>query len=546
MTLYIRPGLCYSIDMEMGSRKVMASAGVVGGFTLVSRVLGLVRDVLMAGYFGMSLHMSAFVVAFTIPNLFRRLFGEGALSAAFVPVFMETRAREGEERAWLLARRVLSLLALFLASLILLGIIGISLTLWWGEVGEKTALTLSLSRVMLPYMLFICLAALFMALLNAYHHFATPAAAPALLNIVWILAVTLVVPFFDTMEARIHAVAWAILLAGVLQAGIQIPRMMRFGYRPGFSVSVRDEKVGRVLRLMGPASLGMAITQINVLIDRLMAIWIGVWAPAALFFAERLIYLPQGLFATALSTVLLPVFSGQAARTDHARILDTIQYSLRHLLYVMIPASIGLLVLAHPIVQMIFEWKAFTGHSTAMTALAVQCYAPGLLVFSLSKVFVPAFYAMQDTRTPLRMGLIAVGMKLALSLALILSLPTPLKHGGLAAATVIGEGLNGVLLGWMLHRRLGSPGWSRIGVSAIRSLVAAAIMALATWWTHRVISGWMLMHIGEGKISQILPVLVAIGAGIVVYGMATWLMRSPEIHAVGRAFIRRFSRKPSR
>jgi len=532
--------------MEMGTGKVMASAGVVGGFTMVSRVLGLIRDMLMAGVFGMSLHMSAFVVAFTIPNLFRRLFGEGALSAAFMPVFIETRAREGDASAWGLARNVLSLVAVFLTAVVVIGIVGITLVLWLGEGGEKTELTLSLSRVMLPYMVFICLAALCMALLNAYHHFATPAAAPALLNVVWIAAVVLVVPCLDSMNARIHAVAWAVLLAGLLQAGIQIPRMMQYGYRPGLSLRVGDEKVRRILHLMGPASIGMAVTQINVLLDRLMAVWIGVWAPAALFFAERLIYLPQGLFATALSTVLLPVFSGQAARADHTRLRETVRYSLCNLLYVMIPASAGLLVLAVPIVQMIFERNAFTEASTAMTALALQCYAPGLLVFSLSKVFVPAFYAMQDTRTPLRTGLVAVCVKLGCSVVLIMTLPTHLKHGGLAAATVIGEGVNGILLGYMLHRRVGSPGWGTILKTAARCLGASVIMAWASWRSHHLLAGWMQEPWGEDHVfSSVAPVLGAIGVGIAVYAVATWLLRAPEIRAVSGALKRRWRRGTS-
>ncbi len=520
---------------------------MVGGYTVLSRALGLVRDILMAGFFGTTLPMSAFVVAFTIPNLFRRLFGEGALSAAFVPVFIETRQQEGEEAAWKLARNIISMLALFLFLLIALGIVFISLYLLRPDIGAKAAMTLPLLRIMLPYMLFICLAALCMAILNAYHHFSTPAFAPSLLNIVWILSVLIVCPFLgDRPEQQIYGVAWAVFVAGVLQLGVQIPKMMQYGYRPGWSLDVRDTRVRRVFRLMGPASLGMAITQINVLIDRLMAVWIGPWAPAALFFSERLIYFPQGIFATALSTVLLPVFSGHAARADRGRMLSTINYSLRNLLYVMIPASIGLLVLARPIVQMIFEWREFGDTSTEYTAVALMFYAPGLLVFSLSKVFVPAFYAMQDTRTPVKVAMGTVCLKIVLSLIFILTWPLHLKHAGLALATVLAEMVNGAVLAWLLHRRVGSPQWRSIGASALRCLLASAIMALCTWLVYRAASQALLGLPWPDKVMQIAAVLLAIGVGMGVYVLTTLATRSPEIYSVLAALRRRFLRSNGR
>ncbi len=527
--------------MEEG--QVIRSAGVVGGYTMLSRALGLIRDILMAGFFGTTLPMSAFVVAFTVPNLFRRLFGEGALSAAFVPVFIETREKEGEAEAWSVARNILSMLTLFLSVIIVLGIVFITLYLLRPGIGEKAAMTLPLLRIMLPYTLFICLAAMCMAILNSYHHFATPAFAPSLLNIVWILAVLLVCPFLgDQPEQQIFGVAWAVLVAGMLQFGVQLPKMTSYGYRPGWSLQFRDRRVRRVFRLMGPASLGMAITQINVLIDRLMAVWIGPWAPAALFFSERLIYFPQGIFATALSTVLLPVFSGHAARADHDRILRTINQSLRNLFYVMIPASIGLLVLARPIVQMIFEWREFGETSTDFTALALMFYAPGLLVFSLSKVFVPAFYALQDTRTPVKVALFTVCLKIALSLLFILTWPLHLKHAGLALATVLAEAVNGVVLAWLLHRRLGAPGWGAVAASVLRCLGASLVMAVCAVYAQRHILNALLgMEAVPEKAAQIVAVLAAIVVGMGVYVAATVLMRSPEIRAILQAVRKRFA-----
>lgn len=511
---------------------------------MFSRWLGLVRDILMAGLFGTSLSMSAFVVAFTIPNLFRRLFGEGALSAAFVPVFIQTRQQEGEAVAWALARKVLTLLAVFLSALVVLGWVVILVWERWPELSDKTALILPLLRIMLPYMLFICMAALCMSILNAYHHFATSSFSPSILNIVWIFTLLYICPRLGvTPEIQIYGVAWAILLAGILQWAAQIPKMMQFGYRFGYSLDWKDARVKRVFRLMGPASVGMAVTQINVLIDRLMAASIGPWAPAALFFSERLIYFPQGIFATALGTVLLPAFSGHAASANHPQMLRTIHLSLRNLLYVMIPASIGLLVLARPIVQMIFEWRTFSTTSTDYTTVALMFYAPGLLVFSLSKVLVPAFYALQDTRTPVRVAMGSVALKLALSVLFILTWPTAIKHGGLALATVLGEAVSGTVLAILLHRRLGSPGWKAIGTSALRCLVASAIMAGAAWSVCRWVMQWGGLTGTPDKVIQIVAVLIAISVAMVVYLMVTLWMGAPEIHDVVRALRRRFGRK---
>lgn len=506
----------------------------------MSRGLGLVRDMLMAGFFGTSLPMSAFVIAFTIPNLFRRLFGEGALSAAFVPVFMEARQRDGEDRAWLLARKIISLVGFFLTAVVVAGIVGITLVMKRPELSEQVALTLSLTRVMLPYAVFICLAALAMAILNSYHHFALPAFAPCLLNLIWILTVLLICPWFGPdLESQIFAVAWAVFAAGLVQLGVQIPKLRSYGFRFGWALDLKDRYVRRVFGLMGPASLGMAITQVNVLLDRLMAGWIAVWAPAALFFSERLIYFPQGIFATALSTVLLPVFSGHAARSDHGQILRTINYSLRNLLYVMIPAAVGLFVLARPIVQMIFEWGEFTDTSTVLTVRALMFYTPGLLVFSLAKVFVPAFYALQDTRTPVKVGVWTVALKLALSLTFILTWPLMWKHAGLALATVLAEGINGVVLAALLYRRLGSPGWRTIGWSAGRCLAASAVMGLCAWMAHpRVLS--MFMEWGWAtKPAQIAAVLAVMSLAVLLYGGLTLALRSPELNDVLGALRRR-------
>ncbi len=518
----------------------MRSAFLVGAFTLLSRALGLVRDFLTAGFFGTSLAMSAFVVAFRIPNLFRALFGEGALSSAFVPVFMATRRQAGEAAAWELARKVISLVGLALLAVVLAGIGGLTVAQHRPDLGPKAALILPLARIMLPYMMFICLAALSMAILNSYHQFTLPALTPSLLNLIWIGFVLGVCPRLGaTPDEQIFGVAWGVFVAGVVQLGIQMPALIRRGYQPGFQLDLRDTRVIRVFTLMGPAALGLAVTQVNVMINSLLAVWIGPWAPAALFYAERLLYFPQGILATALSTVLLPVLSSHAAHALHGEIRQTIQHALRNLFFVMAPASIGLLALAEPIVRMIFEWQRFDAASTDLTALALKFYAPGLLVFCLAKVFVPAFYAMQDTRTPVRIGLICVLLNFILNVTFILIWPLRWKHAGLACATVISEGINGVTLAVCLQRRLGGLDWRAVGGSMARSLLAAALMGLAVAALHGVFARFLAGVALPAKITQIIAVFASIGLGGAIYLAAAAILRCPELGEVRQALASR-------
>lgn len=514
----------------MENRNVIRFAFAVGGFTMLSRVLGMVRDVLTARLFGTSLAMSAFVVAFRIPNLFRALFGEGALSSAFIPVFMESRRTEGEAAAWRLARRVVTLVGAFLLGVVVLGIVGMSAGLRWSELGEKAAAVLPLARIMLPYVFFICLAALAMAVLNSYRLFSVSAFTPALLNITWILSVLFVLPVVrGGATAQIQALAWTVFAAGAVQLAYQVPSLWRVGWRPGVDTDWRDPRVKQVFLLMGPSALGLAVNQVNVMVNSLIALkWVGDWAPSALFYAERLIYLPQGILATALGTVLLPVLSDFAAQRKHDEMRGAIHHGLRTLLFVMTPAAVGLFVLAGPVVQMLFEQGSFDPRSTWLTARALSFYAPGLMVFCLAKVFVPAFYALQDTRTPVKIGLCAVSLNFTLNVVSALTLPEYWKHAGLAFSTVISEGFNGLMLALFLRRRLGTFGIRGILAGLGRALGAAAAMAAVAWFAERGITTWLYVYLPH-KAAQIVGVPLAIALGAAVYFGLARLFRFPEL-----------------
>ncbi len=520
----------------MKDDKVIRSVGVIGSFTLLSRGLGMVRDIVIAYHFGTSLLASAFFVAFTIPNLFRRLFGEGALSAAFIPVLIETRTKEGDKAAWMMASKVVTMAAALLTTIAIAGVLLFSIGLRIPGIAEKWITTFELARVMFPYVLLICMAALSMAVLNSYKHFATSAFAPCLLNIILIVAMLAIFPIIGTDPgSRAMTLAWAVLLAGAAQVAIQLPALRRFGCPFRFSSRWNDPRVKQMLLLMGPAALGMAVTQFNVLIDRMLALWIGDWAPAALFYSERMIYFPLGVIATAMATVLLPTFSTHAAEKNAAAMRETITHSLRHLIFIMTPAALGLLVLAPIILKTIFEWGgSFDSNSTLLSARALRFYAPGLVVFSAAKVFVPAFYAMQDMRTPVRIGIYTVLLNLVLNIIFILTLPTYWKHAGMAFSTVIAEAVGMAVLGIILTRRMKNLQWLEIWRSFTRCLLSALAMAvvagLAVYAWRPILEGLL-----PAKIAQIGSVALAMGAGASIYFGLTFLLRAPELREIKTA-----------
>ncbi len=520
----------------MKDSKVIRSAGVVGSFTLLSRGLGMIRDIFIAYHFGTSLIASAFVIALTIPNLFRRLFGEGALSASFIPIFIETRTKHGDKVAWDMAAKVGTMTAALLTTIAIIGVLLFSIGLNLPGVSEKWLTTFTLSRVMFPYVLFICMAALCMAVLNSFKHFATSAFAPCLLNLILIAVMVIIFPLIGAdPTSRANALAWGVLFAGVAQVAIQIPALKRFGCPFKFSNQWNDPRIRKMLLMMGPAALGMAVTQFNVLIDRMLSMWIGEWAPAALFYSERMIYFPLGIIATAMGTVLLPTFSSHAVKGDYSAMSSTIGSSLRHLSFIMAPAALGLLVLAPNILSAIFEWNGkFDAQSTLLSARALMFYAPGLIVFSAAKVFVPAFYAMQDTKTPVRIGIYIVLLNLIMNFIFILTLPEYWKHAGMAFSTVIAEALGMIALGMILARRIPGIQWRSVLHNFIRSFISALVMAAAAWFTARIALS-MFENILPSKIAQLAAVALAIGTGALLYFLLALAFKAPELREIKHA-----------
>jgi len=513
----------------MASSRVIRSASLVGAMTLVSRLLGFARDILLAGALGTSAAMSAFVIAYRIPNLFRALFGEGALSAAFIPVFVESRQREGDAAAWRLARSIFTLVGVTLVLLVGVGLLVATAAVGRPDLSEPARLTWSLFRIMSPYLLFICMAAVAMGALNAFGRFAVPAATPWILNLVEIVVLLWVCPRLGPRpEQQVYGVAWSVFVAGILQWGLQLPLLWRLGadLRPG--LDRHDPRLWRVLALMGPAAIGRAVSQFNVFFATMLAARIGRWAAAALYYSERMIYLPQGIFATALGTVLLPRFSGHGARGDREGLRRSVGEGIRLILFGMLPAAVGLFVLAEPIVRMSFERGQFDAESTLLTVRSLRVYCFGLLFFGLGKVVVPAFYGLQDTRTPVRIGVIAVLANLAMSLTFRATWPLHLRHAGLAFAVVASEALNVLILLCILERRIGAVDWRAVGSSFVRVAAGCALLAVAAPAADAWAAAAAMRWAGPGKLAQVAGVLAGLVAGAAVYGFSARLLRLPE------------------
>lgn len=509
-------------DVKAKHEPILRSVAVVSSMTGVSRILGLVREWLMAYFFGTSLQKSAFDVAFRIPNLFRRLFGEGALSAAFIPVYTETLKSEGPAVANRLASRIAGFLVAVLGTVTALGILlslGLQHHLAYNARAEAVY---PLLRITLFYAPLICLAALAIGILNTLRQFALPALVPVFLNLVWILALVGICPFVsEDLDVRIGVVAWSTLAAGFVQVLALVPALRKQGVPLRISFDwLRDPRVSRVLRLSIPMAVGMGAVQINLFMDGLLALYAGTWGPSAMEYAERVTYLPMGLVGTAFATVLLPTFAKHAADEDHEMLRTTLERALRTIAVIMTPMSVGMTVLALPIINLLYTCHSgkFDAQSALYSSRALMGYAPGLLVFSFYKALTPAFYALKDMRTPLRCSVICVLLNLSLNLLFVFTWAPGWKHVGLAVATVLSSAVNCGMLAWALRRKFGAPRFRAVIPVVVRLIVLSLAMGVAAFYSEKLISrclteaGWMY------KLVELTSVFGAIAIGALVYG----------------------------
>ena len=460
---------------------------------MTSRVLGLVRDQVLAFLFGAGDQMDAYNIAFRIPNLVRDLFAEGAMSAAFVPTFTRILTTDGRERAWRLGSLVVNALLLATGVIVVTGMvfaapITTALAGAYTEVPGKLELTTSLTRVMFPFLALVAVATALMGMLNSLHRFFIPAVSPAMFNVGSIACTLGLVPVMPALGLPlIVAPAIGVLVGGLLQMAVQWPALRREGYRYEPVLDVRDEGLRRVLLLMGPGVVGLAAVQINLLVNSILATGEGTSAVSALNYAFRLMYMPIGIFGVSIATAVVPTLSRHAARNDSAGMRDTVSSGLRMMLMLNAPATVGLVVLATPIVALIFEHGAFTPAHTAATAAALAFYAPGLVGYSTVKIAVPSFYSLRDSRTPV----IVSGVTVLLNVVLNVTLVRVIGFTGLALGTTISALFNAGVLLWLLRSRLGGLDEGRVAASFARIGIASLVMGLAAWATDAAIASWL-------------------------------------------------------
>ncbi len=465
----------------MSNRSILKSTALVGAFTALSRVLGLVREMFQSRLIGAGVEQSAFALAFAIPNMARKLFGEGALTSAFVPMFKGTLENEGIEKAQRLARAVMSMVLMLLCAIVALIFISLSTSLsFLTDLSPRAELILRLTRIMIPYMIFICGAAFGMGVLNAMGKFAAASLMPCLLNVVWILSLIAICFFPElSLTVRVKYVSIAILVAGFAQMSFMFWCMKRRGINPTPTLSGwRDEKTVRVWKNTGIAALGAGTVQINYMLDQVLAQCAAPWAAGVIGYAERLMDLPLGIIGVAFGTVLLPTFSGLFAKGNVLEAKKTFLSSADNLLFIMIPSAVGLGILAPEITQIIYEGNAFDSVATMRVSRAVSCYALGLAFFGIQKMLVPWFQAQNDMKTPLKVSVNMVFLNASLNILAVIILPTEWKHVGLAASTVLCAALACLWLAILAQRKNGSLQWQSLSKSIIKTLIASAAMGV--------------------------------------------------------------------
>jgi putative peptidoglycan lipid II flippase len=485
--------------------QMLKSSGAMAAATLTSRVLGMVREMVYARFMGDGWVAGAFQLAFMIPNLFRRLLGEGALTAAFIPLFKAKEKTEGEREMWRAANAVISALILAASAVVGLVLVAVSICLASGAAADDAQLDLMLRllRWMFPYMLLVCLTAVFMGMLNSRGHFFMPSLCAAMLNVVMIASVLWLAPRFGAaLHEQIYGLAIGVLLAGVAQAAFQLPTLAREGWRFEWVSPRGNDVVRSVGTRMIPGTLGVASYQINMLITQGIAFWVDASIVASFNYGVRLMELPQGLFGVSLATFLLPALSGLAAERDHAGFRSTLRQGLGHMVFVNLLASVLLILLAEPIVRLLFERGEFSSGSTVRVAFAVACLAPGLVLFSAINICARAFYALGDTRTPMRISVLCLGLNILFTLALIVLFKPGWKQGGLGVANTLSAAVNAALLVYALRRKIGPLQFGEFWSSLPSMLAAGAVAGVVAWfglglWDQHLGHASLWLKIGE-------------------------------------------------
>lgn len=487
------------------------SAGLIGFLTLLSRIFGFLRDAAMAWFFGAGFVSDAFLVAFRIPNFLRKLFADGSLNLTFVPIFIEHLSR-GREEAFLLARSALRSVLLVSLVVTAAGIVFAPALVALFAPGftdspEKMTLTVSLTRIMFPFVVFIGLSAVCMGVLNTLGHFFIPSAAPLVINVCMIAAIFLVSP---RMSDPVHGLAAGLLIGGVLQLVLHAPYLVKCGFAFWRKANLFHPALKRIGLSTVPALLGASVFQINVLLDTLIASFLSDGSISYLYYADRLVQFPLGIFGMAAAIALLPNLSREAAVKNYDGLAETLTSSLKAVLFITIPAMAGLIILREPIVSLLFERGEFGSESVKATAGALLYYGAGLWAFSTARIVVSTFYALRDARTPLRVALFSILTKAVLSLVLV----DFLDYKGLALATSAASALNLFVLARALQVKLnGIVRWNEVIGSSLHFLSATVVMSAVV----AILKIYFMPAVSDGFVLRTVGISTCILTGIVVY-----------------------------
>ena len=526
--IWYTPQVTVEYAKTVKKSQLFRSTSIVAGMTLLSRILGFIRDVMIAQVFGAGAAFDAFVIAFKLPNFLRRLFGEGAFSQAFVPVLTELRGQQPHEQTRDFVNRIFGTLGLIVLLVVaLVEIIAPLVVMLFapGFVNDPVRLTLTthMLHITFPYLLLIVMTACSGAVLNTHNRFSIPAFTPVLLNVAMIIAAAFFTHFF---HEPVYALAWGVVCGGVMQLAIQLPCLKKIGLLPRPKLGFRDPGVKRVMKLMVPALFGVSVAQISLLIDNFFASFLQAGSLSWLYYSDRLTYLPLGVAGVALATVVLPNLSRHHANQDHDVFCKTLDWALRMVLLIGFPAAIGLLVLAGPIISTLLQHGAFNHFDVMMTRKSLIAFAIGLPGFMLIKVLASGFYSQQNIKTPVKIAAVAMLVNFLLNAALIV----PLKHAGLALATSLAALLNAGLLWKLLLRRnryQPQAGWL---VYFIRLLIANVAMAAVLWYLSGHVLLWMQASTGWRVVHLIGLLMVATFIYIIVLllsGMRLHHLKSP-------------------
>jgi len=507
----------------MKEEKILKSAGKVGLATSLSRVFGYFRDASLALVLGAGFGMDAFTVAFRLANLFRRLVAEGAMSSAFVPVFVSYRKEQSEKKLWDFARRLFYTLALITGVIVIIEIVFAAVSVrimapGFSYASGKFDLTVQLTRMMAPYLLCAALAAFLMGVLNSLGHFIVPALSPVFFN------VTVIVSAFTlarmTAEPAV-GIAFGVLIGGGLQLASQIPIALKKGMNFAFGLSFRHPAIQKVGKLLVPSLLGIGVVQLNLLIDSLMASFLREGSVSHLYYADRVMELVLGVFVISLATVILPEMSKSAADQDHEQVKSTLLFSFRVIAFVAIPATVGLFLLSDPIVHVLFERGSFGILDTERTAVALSFYALGLCFISATRLVVSAYYATQDTKTPAKIAVVVLVANAILNWILM----HPLKQGGIALATSIASVINFGLLIYFFERRFGVLNWSTIRRSLLKIGLSSFVMGIFCLLFLR----WAGFDTSASIGWKALVLFGTIGGGLGIYLITSSILKVDEL-----------------